>query len=204
MKSLTVLAVSSIVAANPLLRRQEAQPAADPAADSNRLLTLRAKFCILGSKIECQEAIKKCEDEHKTMEDCIRDEHPACIQDESLSCSKDVAQCLSEFGKEQDTDQAVKNCVVGKVISESSADGGDENQPDRPDEAGSDQAAPGSPARPECAKAGVEYLNTWLKHDCNEGNNGSNSESPACKNAGSTLEQALAANKCEAEVNAEL
>ncbi|KAK8912211.1 hypothetical protein VCV18_012702 [Metarhizium anisopliae] len=196
MKYLTILAISSIVAANPLVRRREAQPA----ADSNKLLTLRANFCIDSSKAECQETVGKCEDGSKIIEDCIQDEHPACIQDESSSCSKDVAQCLAEFGKQQDADQAIKDCIVEKVIRKPAADGGDKNLPD---EAGSEQMAPSNPASPECKKAGAEYLEAWLTNDCDEGNDSSNSESPACKNAGSTFEQAWAANNCEEEVNAE-
>lgn len=199
MKYLTILAISSVVLANPLLRRQEAQPA----ADSNKLMTLRAKFCIDSSKVECQKAIEKCEYESKIIGDCIRDEHPACIQDESSSCSEDVAQCLAEFGKERDADQAVKDCIVEKVIRESREDGGNENQPDRADKTGSEQAASSSTASPECIKVSAEYLEAWLAYDCNEGHDGSKSGSPACKNAGSTFEQAWAANNCEAEVNTE-
>ncbi|KAM3537957.1 hypothetical protein ARSEF1564_009120 [Beauveria bassiana] len=202
MKYLTILAIPSILsAANPLSPRQGAQVA----ADAQRLLTLRANFCISTDKPECQEAIGNCQDESKIIEDCIRDEHPTCIQDESSPCSKAVSQCLLDFGMEKDADQAVKDCIVEKVISGPATNGDDTNQPT---EAGNEQAAPSSSATPEqvaaCTKASAEYEEALFNNKCDEvrdvgesSDAAAESDSPTCETVGVTFEQAWTANDCE-------
>ncbi|KAM0737995.1 hypothetical protein ACQRIT_007471 [Beauveria bassiana] len=87
--------------------------------DAKRVLDLRAIFCIDYHKPECEDAICDCnskcadaaaEDQCKSkpndLEFCVRDEEPNCIKDEGSLCSPAVVQCLGEFGKETDVDQA--------------------------------------------------------------------------------------------------
>ncbi|KAM0742760.1 hypothetical protein ACQRIT_002937 [Beauveria bassiana] len=209
MKYFTILAIPSILAAaNPSFPRQEAQSA----ANATQLLALRAEFCIDADKPECQEAIGKCQDEAKIIEDCIKDEHPACIKDENSPCSKAISQCVLHFGQEQDADQAVKHCIVEKMISGSATNGNQTSQPTET-EAGNEQALPSSSASPQqvvaCEKASAEYLEIMLKKNCNEisdvgesGGAAPESESPVCKTAVATFEQIWTANDCDATIGA--
>ncbi|KID85060.1 hypothetical protein MGU_07670 [Metarhizium guizhouense ARSEF 977] len=88
MKFFTILAVPSILAtATPLSSRQEA----GIAADTNTISTLGANFCIDFTRAECEGVIGKCKDEDKVIEDCIRDEHPACITDQNSPCPSGTA-----------------------------------------------------------------------------------------------------------------
>ncbi len=189
MRYFCILAVPSILAAAAHLPRQETEVA----ADADQLLTLRANFCIDYTKPKCEEAIATCQDEGKIIEDCIRDEHPACIKDEASPCSQAVVACLADFGAEEDADQAVHDCLIEKVISEGA---GDEEPP----------AATGSALSPEqaaaCKKASAEFAVAMLNDDCDVVQDGDESvakraDSVACEAAAATFETAWKDNECE-------
>ncbi|KAM3516493.1 hypothetical protein NHJ13051_009858 [Beauveria bassiana] len=122
MRYLRVFAIPSIVvAASRIPTRQVAQPVPDA-------LTLRANFCLDYTRPDCAKPMQDCESSTKGLEICIRDEHPECIKDEKSPCSQFVAQCLAEYGKEADANQAVNECMIPKVFSESEGPA-DEEQP---------------------------------------------------------------------------
>ncbi len=191
MRYFCTLAIPSILAAaTHLSPRQETEVVADP----DQLLTLRANFCIDYIKPECEEAIATCQGEGKIIEDCIRDEHPTCIKDEASPCSKAVVKCLADFGAEEDADEAVRDCLIEKVISEGA--GGDEDLP----------AETGSALSPEqataCKKASAEFQVAMLNDDCDvvqDEDHGvaKRADSAACDAAGVAFEKAWKDNECE-------
>ncbi|OAA37196.1 hypothetical protein NOR_07212 [Metarhizium rileyi] len=195
MKFVVILAMPSILAiADPLLRREEAQPA----ARDDGILTLRASFCIKTDNSECQQAVVTCQDESKIIEDCIRDEHPTCIEDESSLCSRAVVQCLDEFAEEEDAEQAVKDCIVDKVILGSPSPSDDMKPSTMADH---EILAPSSPEQVDaCRKASFEYGTTLVKNNCNGFGDDESSEegdaSEVCKEAGEVFHRAWTANNC--------
>ncbi|KID96405.1 hypothetical protein MAJ_07576, partial [Metarhizium majus ARSEF 297] len=123
MKVFTILAVPSILAtATPLSSRQEA----GIAADTDTILTLRANFCIDFTRAECEGVIGKCMDEGKAIEDCIRDEHPACITDQNSPCpsgtiSPEQAVACEKASKDYGVAIFVNNCDEVNEVDESDA-----------------------------------------------------------------------------------
>ncbi|KAM3477805.1 hypothetical protein MY5147_002541 [Beauveria neobassiana] len=211
MKYLGILAVPSILAAaNPLSPRQEE---GQVAVDAGRLLNLRASFCLDYTKPECEAAIQSCQaDESKLDEDCILNEYPDCIEDETSVCSQAAAQCLSDYGEEEDADQAVESCIIEDVFPESEKEkqptegGGDEGMSD---EIGDEEEAPSSSVNPEqaaaCKKASAEYEVVILNEDCKEFNDVEEgvdemSESSACEAARAIFEKTWTENDCDATI----
>ncbi|KAM3474618.1 hypothetical protein MY8738_007813 [Beauveria namnaoensis] len=212
MKYLGILAVPSILAAvNPLFPRQEE---GQVALDAGKLLNLRAGSCLDYTKPECEAAIQSCQaDESKVDKDCILNEYPDCIEDETSVCSQAAAQCLSDYGEEEDADQAVESCIIGNEFPESEEEkqrtegGGDEGMSDEiGDEA---QEAPSSSVNPEqaaaCKKASAEYEVAILNEDCKEFNDAEEgvdemSEASACEAARATFEKTWTENDCDATI----
>ncbi|PMB66886.1 hypothetical protein BM221_006543 [Beauveria bassiana] len=211
MKYLGILVIPSILAAvNPLPPRQEE---GQLALDAEKLLNLRAGFCLDYTKPECEAAIQSCQaDESKVDKDCILKEYPHCIEDETSVCSQAAAQCLSDYGVEEDADQAVESCIIGDVFPESEEEkqptegGGDEGMSD---EIGDEEEAPSSSVNPEqaavCKKASAEYEVVILNEDCKEFNDAEEgedemSESSACEAARATFETTWTENDCDATI----
>ncbi|EGX88801.1 hypothetical protein CCM_08847 [Cordyceps militaris CM01] len=190
MRYFCILIIPSVLAAATRLSpRQETEVV----ADADQLLTLRANFCIDYTKPECEDAIATCQDGGKIIEDCIRDEHPACIKDAASPCSQAVEKCLADFGAEEDADQAVHDCIIEKVISEGA---GDDELP----------AETGSTLSPEeataCKKASAEFQVAMLDDDCDvveDGDEGvaKRADSAACEAAAATFEKAWKDHSCE-------
>ncbi|KAM3500362.1 hypothetical protein MY10362_006460 [Beauveria mimosiformis] len=210
MKYLSVLAIPSMLAAaNPLFPRQEE---GQVALDADKLLNLRASFCLDYTKPECEAAIQSCQaDEVQVDEDCILNEYPECIEDETSVCSQAAAQCLSDYGEEEDADQAVGSCIIEDVFPESE----EENQPtegsgeDLSNEIADEEGAPSSSVSPEqaatCKKASAEYEVAILKEDCKEVNDvqegvEKRSESSVCEEARATFEKTWTENDCDAAI----
>ncbi|KAM3516574.1 hypothetical protein NHJ13051_009779 [Beauveria bassiana] len=211
MKHLGILVIPSILAAvNPLSPRQEE---GQLALDADKLLNLRAGFCLDYTKPECEAAIQSCQaDESKVDKDCILNEYPDCIEDETSVCSQAAAQCLSDYGEEEDADRAVESCIIEDEFPESEEEkrttegGGDEGMSD---EIGDEEEAPSSSVNPEqaavCKKASAEYEVVILNEDCKELNDAEEgedemSESSACEAARATFETTWTENDCDATI----
>ncbi|EJP68203.1 uncharacterized protein BBA_03099 [Beauveria bassiana ARSEF 2860] len=214
MKYLGILAIPSILAAaNPLSPRQEE---GQVALDADKLLNLRASFCLDYTKPECEAAIQSCQaDESRLDEDCILNEYPDCIEDETSACSQAAAQCLSDYGEEIDADQAVESCIIEDVFPESeeekqpTEDDGDDGDEGMSDEIGDEEEAPSSSVNPEqaavCKKASAEYEVVILNEDCKEFNDVEEgvdemSESSACEAARAIFEKTWTENDCDATI----
>ncbi|OAA46799.1 hypothetical protein BBO_03354 [Beauveria brongniartii RCEF 3172] len=175
--------------------------------DAKRVLDLRASFCIDYYKPECADAIVDCKpkctdavsaDQCKykpnELESCVRDKKPACVEDEASPCSQAVVQCLGEFGKEADADQAVHDCIIEKVVSGTPED---EEAPAEPSQETVVSAA--------CKKASAEYQVAAIEADCNEVEDDSINEvqrrdSSACGAASVAFQKEWKENNCEAEL----
>lgn len=192
-------ALSTLAAANPLLRRQDQQRADDA-------LTLRANFCLHLDKPECKGVFEKCKAEGKYVEDCIPQDHPTCMQHESSPCSKAAVQCLADHSKEE---EAFKDCILEKVMP----------APDTVDDADNEQSAPSGSGQAElaCESASVDFQDAWVDNKCggttdagettdaSESNNVALENEPAaCKEARDAFDKVWDANNCEAVLNAAL
>ncbi|OAA52747.1 hypothetical protein BBO_00588 [Beauveria brongniartii RCEF 3172] len=204
MKYLSVLAIPSILAAaNPLYPRQEE---GQVALDADKLLNLRASFCLDYTRPECEAVIQSCQaDESQADEDCILNEYPDCIEDETSVCSQAAAQCLSDYGEGEYADQAVESCIIEDVFPESE----EENQPTEGGGEDLSNEAPSSSVNPEqaaaCKKASAEYQVAILKEDCKEVNDveegvDKRSESSVCEAARATFEETWTENDCDAAI----
>ncbi|KAM3547194.1 hypothetical protein ARSEF4850_010163 [Beauveria asiatica] len=211
MKYLIVLAIPSLLAAaNPLSPREEE---GQVMLDNDKLLNLGASFCLNYTMPGCDEAIQSCQaDESQVDEDCILIEYPDCIEDQSSDCFQGVEQCLSDYGDEEDADQAVESCIIEDLFSESEQ----EKQPSRggdddlsTNEIPHGEEAPYSSADPEqaavCRKASAEYEVAILKDDCKDVDDveegvDKRSESSACKEARATFEEVWMKEDCDAAI----
>ncbi|KAM3471634.1 hypothetical protein MY8738_009226 [Beauveria namnaoensis] len=170
--------------------------------DAKRVLDLRAIFCIDYHKPECEDAICDCnskcadaaaEDQCKykpnDLEFCVRDEEPNCIKDEGSLCSQAVVQCLGEFGKETDVDQAVHDCIIGKVIS------GTPEVEEAPAEPSQETVVSSA-----CKKASAEYQVAVIEADCDEIEDGRVNKVQRRGAASLACQKRWKENNCESEL----
>ncbi|KAM0742725.1 hypothetical protein ACQRIT_002902 [Beauveria bassiana] len=164
-------------------------------------------FCLDYHKPECADAIvdckpkctgaaaaDQCKSKPNELDFCVRDKHPTCIEDEASRCSKAVVQCLGEFGKEADADQAVHACIIERVVSGTPED---EEAPAEPIQETAVSAA--------CKKASAEYQVAAIEADYDEVKDDSVSEvkrhdSSACGAASVEFQKAWKENDCETEL----
>ncbi|KAM0742756.1 hypothetical protein ACQRIT_002933 [Beauveria bassiana] len=186
---------------------EQSVDAEEQPVDAKQVLDLRASFCLDYHKPECADAIvdckpkctgaaaaDQCKSKPNELEFCVRDKHPTCIEDEASRCSKAVVQCLGEFGKEADADQAVHAYIIERVVSGMPED---EEAPAEPLQETAVSAA--------CKKASAEYQVAVIEADYDEVKDDSVSEvkrhdSSACGAASVVFQKAWKENDCETEL----
>lgn len=168
-------------------------------AATEQFSTLRDDFCIDATKPDCREAVVKCRHENKSIGGCIRHEHAYCIQGESSPCAETVAQCINEFSTGNGADEAVKGCIVQRLISGPAANGGTS------DEQAASDILTGPEQVASCEQLSLDFEQAWFTNNCDGAGEGG-SETPEtmsrlCEQASATFEQAWLENNCEAVLN---